>query len=349
MKRLFALVLSLLFFFSFSSCTLNTAPQKFSNSFLDLFDTASTVTAYDKSEKAFKEHYDLFYNELQQYARLYDIYNDYDGVVNLKYINENASKAPVQADKKIMDLLLFGKEAYRISKGMVNICMGSVLSLWHGERENAAENPDDARLPDMNELKSASLHMNMDDLVLDEKNSTVYFKDSQMKIDVGAIAKGFAAERIAEYVVQNNIWQSAVISIGGNVKTIGTKENNAPFVIGIENPEKNKNSGYVEKVSVKNGESVVTSGDYQRYYTVDGVDYCHIIHPETLMPADFVSSVSVIADNSGYADMLSTALFNMSVEEGQAFVNSLKNTEAVWVDKDGKISYSSDFKSYSVQ
>lgn len=347
MKRLFALILSLFLFFSFSSCTLNTAPQKFSNSFLDLFDTASTVTAYDKSEKEFKEHYDLFYNELQQYARLYDIYNDYDGVVNLKYINENASKAPVHADKKIMDLLVFGKEAYRISKGMVNICMGAVLSLWHSERENAIENPNHARLPDMKELKSASLHMNMDDLVLDEKNSTVYFKDPQMKIDVGAIAKGFAAERIAEYVVQNNIWQSAVISIGGNVKTIGSKENDNPFVIGIENPE--KSSAYVEKVSVKNGESVVTSGDYQRYYTVDGVDYCHIIHPETLMPADFVSSVSVISDHSGYADMLSTALFNMSVEEGQAFVNNLENTEAVWVDKDGKISYSSHFKSYSVQ
>lgn len=347
MKKFLSLFLSLIFLFVFSSCSVPIREKKFTKTFLDLFDTVSSVTAYDNSEKEFEAHYQLFYDELESYAQLYDIYKDYSGVVNLKYVNENAFKAPVQVDKKIMDLLLFGKEAYEISGGKVNICMGAVLSLWHGECENAKENPQEAKLPDKGLLQQAALHTDINNLVLDEENSTVYFKDSEMKIDAGAIAKGFAADRIAEYICENNFWKSAILSLGGNIKTIGLKEGGSPFVIGIEKPD--NTSEYAAQVFVKNGESVVTSGDYQRFYSVNGKKYCHIIDPETWMPAEFVSSVSVITDNSAYADMLSTALFNMSIEEGTVLVNHMENTEAIWIDKSGNPFYSSDFNRYTVQ
>lgn len=347
MKKLLSLILSLSILLVFSSCSVSNSQKKFSNSFFDLFDTVSSITVYDKSEKEFEVHYKMFYDELESYAQLYDIYKDYSGVINLKYINENASEAPVKADEKIIDLLLFGKEAYKISGGKVNICMGAVLSLWHSERERAKEDVQNAKLPDMQLLQEKSAHTNMDDLIIDKENGTVYFQDEEMQLDVGAIAKGFAAERIAEYIVTNNLWQSAIISLGGNIKTIGYKEGNEPFVIGIENPE--NSNAFAAQVLVKNGESVVTSGDYQRFYTVNGTDYCHIINPDTLMPADFVRSVSVITDHSGYADMLSTALFNMSVEDGLEFINNIDNTEAMWIDKNGNKSYSFDFDVYMVQ
>lgn len=346
MKKFLSLILSVIFLFSFSSCGVNNS-QKYSHSFLDLFDTVVSITAYDASQQEFDEKLNACYDELKEYARLYDIYNDYDGVVNLKYINENAKNAPVQADKRIIDLLLFGKEAYEISGKKVNICMGSVLSLWHSERKNAAENPQNAKLPDMNELQEKSLHTDINNLIIDEEKSTVYFSDSEMQIDTGAIAKGFAAERICEFIAENGFWQSAVISLGGNIKVIGLKDNKTPFSIGIENP-KNANE-YTAVVNVKNGESVVTSGVYQRFFTVDGKDYCHIIDPDTLMPAQFVSSVSVISDNSAYCDAMSTALFNMSVADGLSLVNSLDNIEAMWIDKNGDITYSSNFKSYQVR
>ncbi len=347
MKRLLSCILSFLILVIFSSCSVSSSQKKFSQSFFDLFDTVSSVTAYDTSQKEFDAHFKLVYNELKEYAQLYDIYNDYDGVVNLKYINEHASEAPVKADERIIDLLLFGKEAYEISRGTVNICMGAVLSVWHSERDRAAEDPQNARLPDINLLQKKSLHTNIQDLIIDKENSTVYFKDAEMQIDAGAVAKGFAAERISQYIVQNRLWNSAILSLGGNIKTVGLKEGKKPFVIGIENPK--NTSVFTCRVSLKNTDSVVTSGDYQRYYTVEGKNYCHIIHPDTLMPADFVSSVSVISNHSGYSDMLSTALFNMSVQEGMDFVNSMDNTEAMWVDKNGKVSYSSGFNKYLVQ
>ena len=134
----------------------------------------------------------------------------------------------------------------------------------------------------------------------------------------------------------------------GNIKTVGVKDKTgSPFVIGIENPD--SEGDYVAKVGACNGESVVTSGDYQRYYTVDGVKYCHIIDPNTLMPAEYVSSVTVISEDSAYADMLSTDLFIMSVEDGITLVNRLENTQAVWVDKNGKKFFSSGFEKYAVE
>ena len=349
MKKLLSLLLSLSFLFCLSACSLQSSQKRYTNSFIDLFDTVSSVTAYDSSEHSFNEHYSQFYNELKAYAQLYDIYEDYDGVVNLKYINENAAKAPVEVDKRIMELLLFGKEVYEISEGRVNICMGSVLSVWHIERENGIENPGSASLPDMELLKEKAEHTDIDKLILDEENMTVYFADAEMQLDAGAIAKGYAAEKISEYIVQNKIWTSVVISLGGNVKTIGIKndDGNTPFVIGIENPK--NNTDYIAKINASAQDTVVTSGDYQRYYTVDGVNYCHIINPKTLMPADFMSSVSVVSKNSAYADMLSTALFNMRIEDGLNLVNGMSDTEAMWVDKNGEITYSDNFKNYAVK
>lgn len=347
MKKAISIILSFSILLSLSACSQGGSAKRFSKSFLDLFDTASSVMAYDTSEKDFDSHFELFYAELETYAQLYDIYNSYEGVVNLKFINDNAAAFPVKVDEKIMDLLVFGKSAYEISDGRVNICMGSVLSVWHEKREQGISNPENAELPDMNVLKQKSYHTDMESMILDTENMTVYFSDPDLKIDAGAVAKGFAAERIAEYVLENSIWQSAVITVGGNVKTIGYKNNDgySPFHIGIENPDL---GNYLATVAVNSGMSVVSSGDYQRYYTVGGIKYCHIINPQTLMPADKISSVSVLAADSAYADMLSTALFIMSVDEGREFVENTEGVEAIWLDKDGTLIYSSGFSDYLV-
>lgn len=348
MKRFLSFILSFFILFAFAGCDGQKAQQKYTASFIDLFDTASTIAAYDTSQAAFDEHYKQFYDELSEYSKLYDIYEAYDGVVNIKYVNENAGTAPVRVDKKIMDLLIFGKEAFEKSAGKVNICMGSVLSVWHEARENALENPESAALPDTNLLAQKARHTDISNLVLDEYNMTVFFADPEMTLDVGAIAKGYAAEKISEYILENGLWQSAVISLGGNIKTIGYKDLSAEvgFKIGIQEPN---GYDYLATVSASNGDSVVTSGDYQRYFTVDGMDYCHIINPETLMPADFCSSVSVICKDSGYADMMSTALFNMSIEDGLELAEADDSIEAMWLDKAGNnITFSSGWQSYMV-
>lgn len=344
MKKVLCVILSVALMLCCIGCSANVSKkERFTASFLDLFDTASTIIAYDDSQESFDKHYEQFYNELKKYDNLFDIYNRYEGINNLYVVNREASKKPIKVDPIIIELLEYGKNIYTQSEGRVNICFGSVLALWHTERELAKEQ--EGRLPDAKSLKQASAHTDIDDLVIDKENSTVYFNDEQMKLDVGAIAKGFAVQKITDWA-RDNLWSSCAISIGGNVSTFGFKNDDGKTLwkIGIENPDLTAED-YLLLVNITDL-CVVTSGDYQRYYTVDGKKYCHIINPETLMPSEYVASVSVICNDSALGDALSTMLFNMSIDEGKAFVDSMDGVEAVWVDKDFNKTLSSGFEKY---
>lgn len=332
--------------FSFCACSLQKQKyEKYTASFLDLFDTASTIIAYDISQESFDKNYERFYNELERYDHLYDIYGEYDGITNLCTVNRLASKEPVKVDKDIIELLKFGKSVYEQSGGKTNICFGTVLELWHNERELAKEYPEQAKLPNADELKKANEHTNIDDLIIDEENSTVFFNDENMRLDVGAIAKGYAVASVTEFA-KENLWVSAAISIGGNVTTYGYKNNDGTSLwkIGIESPMDNAED-YSETVSITDL-SVVTSGDYQRYFYVGDKKYCHIINPDTLMPSEYMASVSVLCEDSGLGDALSTTLFNMSIDEGKEYVEGLDGVEALWVDKQYNKTYSSGFEKF---
>lgn len=346
MKKLISVVLALIMTFSFCACSLQKQKyEKYTASFLDLFDTASTIIAYDISQESFDKSYERFYNELERYDHLYDIYGEYDGITNLCTVNRLASKEPVKVDNDIIELLKFGKSVYEQSGGKTNICFGTVLELWHNERELAKEYPEQAKLPNADELKKANEHTNIDDLIIDEENSTVFFNDENMRLDVGAIAKGYAVARVTEFA-KENLWVSAAISIGGNVTTYGYKNNDGTSLwkIGIESPMDNAED-YSETVSITDL-SVVTSGDYQRYFYVGEKKYCHIINPDTLMPSEYMASVSVLCEDSGLGDALSTTLFNMSIDEGKEYVEGLDGVEALWVDKQYNKTYSSGFEKF---
>ncbi len=346
MKKTICLLLAAItVLLSLTACSGFGAKQRFSSSFLDLFDTASTVIAYDDSQEAFDEHLQQFHDKLEEYDRLYDIYNSYDGVTNLYTLNKQAKDGPVEVDSRIIDLLEYCKYVYELSDGKTNACFGSVLKLWHYSRENAINNPETASIPDMSELEEANTHTSFDSLVIDKENSTVYFSDPELQLDVGAVAKGYAVGEVTKWA-QENLWSSAAISIGGNVSTFGYKNDDGKTLwnIGIENPDSEADD-YLVNVNITDL-CVVTSGDYQRYFTVDGQKYCHIIDPDTLMPARYMSAVSVICSDSALGDALSTTLFNMSVEDGTELVESMDGVEAVWVDTDYNTSFSSGFSQY---
>lgn len=334
MKKILSLVLSFVLLFSLFGCT-NIKYTKYSKSFLELFDTASSITAYDTSQESFDKKYNELYKVIKKYSELFDIYNSYDDIINIKYLNDNAYKEPIEVDKEIIDLLNFSIKAYAFTNGKVNIAMGSVLSIWHDYRE------DGKAVPPKSKLIEASKHTNIDDIIIDNKNSTVFFKDKELKLDVGAVAKGYVCNKIYEYITKNNLWQNAVISLGGNIITVGSKPDGKNFVIGIENPNSND---YLMKVNAKDNTSVVTSGSYQRCYTVNGKNYSHIIDPDTLYPAEYFTSVTVISSDSALADAFSTALFCMSYEDGIKLVESNEEIEAIWLDNNGKTYQSSGVK-----
>mgnify|MGYP003292431701 CR=1 FL=1 len=341
-KRIVCITLALCFYLClFSSC----APKKnqYSAYEMNYFDTVITVIGYEETREEFDAVAQGIMAQFAEYHKLYSIYHRFEGLENLCTVNDltDGAHRTVTVDERIIDMLLYAKEMYTATEGIVNVAMGSVLSLWHNYREIGMDNPAEAALPPMERLKEAAVHTDIDALVIDANNRTVTLTDPKMKLDVGAIAKGYATERVARSLEEQGI-TGYLLNVGGNIRAIGTKPDGTPWGVGIEDP---LGGDYLARLSVS-GKSVVTSGSYQRFYYVDGKPYHHIIHPDTLMPSEGYVSVSVICDDSGFGDAMSTALFCLSAEEGLALVESIQGLEAMWVTEDGTKTVSSGWNAY---
>ena len=269
-------------------------PQSYKAYSLDYFDTATTITGYAESQEAFDRVSGEILAELGEYHRLYTIYHRFEGLENLCTVNElvDGQHRTVTVDRRIIDLLLYAKEMYTVTGGKVNIAMGSVLSIWHDYRTEGSDEPWNAKLPPMEELAEAAKHTDIEDILIDEAASTVTLADPMMRLDVGAVAKGYAVEMVARSLEEQGI-TGYVLNVGGNVRTVGAKGDGTPWTVGIDNPAEDAADPYFAYLSLA-GQSLVTSGSYQRYYVVDGKPYHHIIDPDTLMPAEGYLSVSVV-------------------------------------------------------
>ncbi len=352
-SRLMATLLLFLCLIPFTAChkeepTPSPEPAMQAASYYEFFDTVSVIFSYQgDSSEAFSANCEAVSALLQEYHRLFDIYYEYSGVNNLKTINKNAGKEPVVVDQKLIDFLLYAKEIYTLTNGATNIAMGSVLKLWHDAREDGMDDPSKAYLPSSDALTEAAKHCDIDQLIIDQEAKTVYLADPDMRLDVGALGKGYATERAAELLISRGV-TSYVLNIGGNIRAIGTKTTGAGWVTGITNPDKTSEENFVCRVVIKDT-SLVTSGDYERYYVVDGVKYHHIIDPTTNMPAKYFSSVSVFTSDSGLADALSTALFCMNHEDGRALVEAIGGVDVIWVTPDGQVQMTDNIELYTEQ
>lgn len=354
MKRIIAIMLISVILINLTACSFQKKPERYQAQFLELFDTVTTILGYAESEEKFSEFAQSVYDHLKDYHELYDIYNDYEGINNIKTINDNAGIAPVKVDQRIIDLLKYGREAHTLSGGTVNIAYGAVLSVWHTYREEGSNDPENAKLPPMDLLQEKAKHTDIDQVIIDEQDSTVYLADPEMRLDVGAIAKGYATERVVNEAVAEG-YHNALLSVGGNVRAIGSKgpgikeAADAPtgtdWNVGIQNPDLESEEPYLDILELTDL-SLVSSGDYERYYTVDGKRYHHIIDPATLMPATHFRAVSIVTRDSGLADALSTTIFNLPYEEGSKLIESLPDTEALWVYADGTMKFSSNFEAF---
>ncbi len=324
------------------------ALEKYTATWFDVFDTVTTVLGYAESEEAWNRQMDALHADLTAYHQLYDIYHSYEGLVNLRDVNLTAAQAPVEVDARIFAMLAEAKELCRITNGQMNIAQGQLYSLWHEKRDQAEQDPQKAALPDPDALTKAAAHGSIDDLVLDENASTVFFADPQMRIDVGSVGKGYAVEMAAQAAQQRGL-SSALISVGGNLRSIGTKPDGTKWTGGAQNPWQGMagmpEDAYLRVVELEDM-ALVTSGDYQRFFTVEGKRYHHLIDPDTLYPAGFYSAVCVLGPDSGLADCLSTGLFCMEFDEGLALVEGMEAVEAMWMFPDGSLKFSSGFESH---
>lgn len=335
--------------------------QYLTKRFVGPFDTITTYITYAKSEDDFNEQCELIEEELNYYNNLFDIYNNYDGMNNVKTINDQAGKEPVEVDEALIDLIELSIQRNQEISSKVNIAMGSVIRIWHDYREEAEKNNGVGEVPTLDELTQANQYTNIDSIIVDKENKTVYIDNENTSIDVGATAKGYAIELIKQDLIEMGV-DNFLLSGGGNVVSHGERKIEKEgtfylsdcqdkFCVGIESPQDGNyakdadDDSENEAILVVQGESVVTSGDYQRFYEdINGVKYHHLIDPETLYPAVYFRSVSIITEDSGLADFLSSAVFLMPYEEGLELVESLDGVEAIWLLEDGKIRMSSGLK-----
>ena len=303
------------------------------------FNTYSAIYTYgDESDDNIEKYAAITEEILSYYHELFDIYFEYSGVNNIRTINKNAGKKPVEVDEELIDFLLYCKELYTLTGGKTNVMLGSVLKIWHDCREDAEDDfgyLDPAEIPTSKALEAANAHTSIDSLIIDKEAGTVYISDPKASIDVGAIAKGYTVEIIYDRLVKEGA-DSVALNIGGNLRTIGLKPDGKHWVTGITNPDKESDQTLKCRLEIAST-SVVTSGDYERYFYAGDKKYHHIIDPETLFPAEYFASVSIITPDSGLADALSTALFCMSYEDGLALVESIGNVDVIWIYSDGTI------------
>lgn len=343
-KRLIAIVLILINLISLTSCA-SVKTKRYEAEFLVLFNTITKIVGYADSKEEFDNYAQMIYDELKTYHELYDIYNDYDGINNIKTINDNAGIKPVKVDKKIIDMLEYAKKANTETEGKLNIALGAVLEVWHKYREEGINNPDKAKVPPMELLKEKNEHTKIEDIIINEEDSTVYLKDPEMSLDVGGVGKGYATEQVCLYA-QAHGFLNGMVSVGGNVRVIGSRDGKGePWHVGIQNPDltSEKTNLYILNLT---DASLVSSGDYERYYMVDGVKYHHIIDPDTLMPSTYFTAVTIVCKDSGMADAYTKAIYNMSYEDGLKFVENHPEIEALWVLKSGELKYSPGFEKY---
>ncbi|MBR4360376.1 MAG: FAD:protein FMN transferase [Clostridia bacterium] len=316
-----------------------------------VFDTVISLTAFAASQEDFDRAADEAMSLLRSYHQLLDGYHEYDGLHNLWYVNHHAAQEPVEVPEEFFRLLSWCREQWDQGQRKTNIAMGAVLSVWHDYRMAGIDDPQHAELPPMETLQAAAQHTDFDSLILDADNRTVFFADPLLQLDLGAVAKGYAADAANAYLSQ--VMPSYLLSLGGNVYAgEAPMDGRANWSVGVQDPRINAGnlvngtSDILDILDV-HCKTVVTSGDYWRYYVVDNQRYHHIIDPDTLYPSVRMQSVSVVCDSSLLADFLSTTLFILSYEDGLQLVESMEGVEAMWVLPDGTIQCSAGMAAYA--
>ena len=324
MKKLFTLCLTIILVITLVGC--NKKMYKYSMFYMD---TYIEVKLYDidkdTSDKLFKD-IDKIYKE---YHELSDRYNEYEDVINVYYLNNTLKVGDkIEINSKLSNLIEFGLKAYKDTNGYINIGLGNVIDIWKKYREVGKDIPKTYELMNVNvDINNISLKDN------------IYSKKKDVKLDLGSYAKGYATEEVGKYL-ENNGYSKYLINAGGNVK-VGKSYKTSKYSVGLEEPFNTSN--IYKTLSVENV-SIVTSGSYQRYYKVDDKVYSHIINPKTLFPDNYTKSVTVITNNSAYADIMSTYLFMLPIEDGLNIVNNNDEIEAIWYSDN--IYYSNNFNIY---
>ncbi|NLJ70167.1 MAG: FAD:protein FMN transferase [Clostridiaceae bacterium] len=288
-----------------------------------LLNTFCEITLYDENNE---NNNDLIYDT-------FELCRNYENQLSCKITDSEISQLNARQINEVSDstvnLLYEALKYSKLSDGALDITIGSVTDLWDFTSDSKT-------VPSPGNMQKALKTVNYQKVQINDNQ--VSFSNPRTKIDLGAIAKGYIADQMKAYLIEQGV-KSAIINLGGNVLCIGTKADNAGFTIAIQKPFE---EGYVVAVHLDNFyQSVVTSGIYERFFEKDGNFYHHILNPETGMPVNNnLASVTIISEESTSGDALSTACFVLGLDKGMELIDSLDNVHAIFLDLDGNLYYS---------
>ncbi len=330
LKRVLIAFLIVVVLFGFWFAVKNNEPTESADrhklTFYDYFNTNITITLYGEYTSDELEDIRLSIDEkLTPFNQLVDRFESYDTGDNLYDLNKNNE---IAYDSDLATIIVLSTDYYNNVSNQLNIALGPVTDIWKFATEECNVHGV-CKVPSKDTLEAAFVNNDPNLIVVTHDKITT---SPGMIVDVGAVAKGYGADLIAETLKSNGIG-NFIINAGGNI--IGTQKSNGdPLIIGIRDPF-NPSMDFTT-LTIKD-KAIVTSGDYENYFYADGNLYHHLINVDTLYPSTTFKSVTVIADESFIADCYSTMLFGMSLEEGLDVVNSTYGLEAIWVLGDGSV------------
>ena len=326
MKKIRIVLITLFIIALFTGCKAETDSSPITDTQFK-FNTVMTITLYGYNDQSvFKEVWAEFDKMEQTYsANLKDS--------DVTKFNDSTLTAPISVSSDIVEMVSKAQPYSEATHGKFDLTIEPVVKLWGISTENPS-------VPAQNDLDNALKHVDYTNVVPNTVDKTLTKKDMNSRIDLGAIAKGYAADKIVDFLKGKGI-ERAVLNLGGNIYVIGSKTADTPWSVGIQNPF--EPSGELMGILRTTDRSVVTSGSYERFFEKDGKKYHHILDPDNGYPIDnTLVSVSIVSDKSVDGDILSTSAFSLGLDEGRTLINSLENTAAIFITKDKEIYYAGD-------
>lgn len=296
-----------------------------------LMDTVAHINLYENGNK---EGLD------KAFSRLFEIENRMSRTLknsDVSRINKEAGKSEVEVSDETWEMIRASKELAELTEGLFDPTIGPLSNLW----EINASTEDRDWIPKEESIEKSLKKVDYKKIDVRD-NFRIFLEEELMEIDLGAAAKGYAADEAKRVLLESGC-TSAIIDLGGNLHAVGEKPSGEAWKIGVQDP-RSDNQGYIGVIKLKD-KSIVTSGDYERFFELDGVRYHHIIDPKTGYPSNNdLASATIISDSSFQGDVFSTASFIMGLEKGRNFIESQKGIEGIFITKDKKIYLTSGIK-----
>ncbi len=315
----------LLFFLS----TVGHAQQIYKRT-LKLMGSRFEITVVDNNKTSAEKHIDTAVSEIK---RIEQLISSWDRNSQTSLINAHAGIRPVKVDKELLDLIQRAIGLSKLTDGAFDITYASMDKIWKFDGSMKS-------IPTETEIKASVNKVGYHNVIIDKEHSTVFLTQKGMKIGFGAVGKGYAADKAKALLMAKRV-VAGIINASGDMNTWGKQPDGTDWKVAITNPL-NKNTAFA-LLPVAN-KAVVTSGNYEKYVTLEGKRYTHIIDPRTGYPSKGIVSVTMFAPKAELADALATSVFVMGVEVGLNRINQLNDVECIIVDEYGGIHSSTNIK-----